>query len=253
MLYGVGYDTVNTDDPYRFFSIDNSDPGETNAIKFYNIVIDDTTITALLSSNSQANDFFFVTEANINYLQEPGKNFRWSYQLEDYYHNTVENLAATRTSSGLFVAQLIDQESFKIAKYEVAPNKISSGLAFVMDVTASLDVQQVRTDFLISAWLEDDTDFVTACFTYTDYDDEEVMDVHWVSIDGNLNPTSSLATYMLGYSQNLLSARMSDSTTALVLLNDDSDFEVFVYSLCTFEFLGNTYSCFQSPDTFEIY
>ena len=79
MLYGVGYDEADTENPYNFFSIDNSDPTETNGLKYFSMSLDDGTITALLSSDTAANDFFFVTEANINYFQAPEENFRRNY------------------------------------------------------------------------------------------------------------------------------------------------------------------------------
>lgn len=125
---------------------------------------------------------------------------------------------------------------------------LSSGLSFAMAVTTSYEMQYYGTDHLISAWVEDDTDFVTACFTYTDSDDNPIMEVHWLSNNSD-SRSSSVALFS---EQTPTSAKMSDSTTALVLLREaDEESNVF-FSLCTFDFDADSYSCFSSPDTFGI-
>lgn len=142
MLYGVGYDGNDSDDtPYLLFSVDNRDPNDTDAIQMYNLNIANDFIKGFFSSNSAENDFFLVTDTNVNYLQAPGGTFLRTYQLVDGSGET--NYAATRTSSGLFVAQ----SDNTITKYEVAADNTSTGLSYRLFLYPSWDIDTHRTDW----------------------------------------------------------------------------------------------------------
>lgn len=144
MLYGVGFNgnREDEDSPYYLFSVDNKDPNDTDSIWMYNLKITQAEeILAFHSSNSQENDFFFVTDSSILYLQAPGETFLRTYQLLD--DSLDLNYAATRSSSGLFVAQT----DFTVSKFEVAADNTSSGLSYRLDLYTSYEIVELRNDW----------------------------------------------------------------------------------------------------------
>lgn len=102
----------------------------------------------------------------------------------------------------------------------------------------------------MSTWVEDGdpADYTTAFLTYIDDYDDTNLDLYWINYDGT-DLVTKVLYYVIPANHVFITTKMTDSTTVMALVNDT---ELKKMTLCSFDFLGDAYSCFESPDTFNI-